>query len=61
MELSSPKLKKLLFFLKKIFSYISGGNVRVQKLKKKNNLEKIIIFWEMELSSSKLKKLLYFF
>ena len=50
MELSSPKIKKVLIF----------QEVTFRARKKKNRSEKFFIFQEMELSCDKLSKLLIF-
>ena len=74
MELSNPKIKKVLIFslkkkaflmfwemeLSKKTSYISGKNFLSLQIKGPT-LKKFLVFHEMEISSPKLKKLLYFF
>ena len=51
MELSSPKIKKFLYFLKKSFSYISG-NTTFHKMELSSfKINFFFIFLEIELSS----------
>ena len=75
MELSSPKIKKvliLIFSQKKAFlifwemeiffkKNIFGGNFASLKNKKKDTLKRFLIFREMEFSSPKHKRFLIFF
>ena len=61
MELSSPKIKKILIFSqKKLFFYFRRDLSELVNIKKNSTLKKFPIFWEMELSDCKLKKLLHF-
>ena len=74
MELSRPKIKKVLIFSqKKLFLYfgkwsffkktsnISGGNFLSSENKKKPTLRKLSYFGKMELFSPNLKKVLFLF
>ena len=54
MELSSPKLKNLLYYFQNIFSYFSGGNFQSPKNKK------FLFFRKWNFLVPKLKKFLEF-
>ena len=59
MELSCSNIKKLLYFLKKIFSYISQNGALSKKTKNPPR-NSFLIFKEMEISDSNIKKILIF-